>query len=341
MYNHESFDPMSGVLFNGLHSYRDYGLFLMEPPDYGNPEPKIYGIDIPGADGTLDTTEATTGNVTYANRQQTYRFKVQVAPWTKKAVQDRIRNALHGRTVQIIPDEDPEWFYTGRAAVSFPETHAFEMQVVVTVSAYPYKLALYETELVLAPADFETADTVILGTNESLQDWNSVFYFGNSSKSTMDFGDFLRFELSWSDARHFATATIQLNDTDGHVYNQTVSAIGASGAATVNLSDIGTVVASKIWRVLVSGIGGVTLTGVPSGATYSQTIYNERMPVVPVITSTFETNVAVFVNGVGATITPGDNQPPELQLQPGENTLYVWAFEGNGTLAIKYREGSL
>lgn len=341
MYNHESIDPFSGVLFNGLHSYRDYGLFLMEPPDYGDPEPKIYGIDIPGADGTLDTTEATTGNVTYANRQQTYRFKVQVTPWTKKAVQDRIRNALHGRTVQIIPDEDPDWFYTGRASVAFQETHAFEMQVVITVSAYPYKLALYETELVLASADFETAETVTLGKNESQQDWNSVFYFGNSGKSTLDFSDFSEMGLSWADARHHATATIQLNDTDGHVYNQTVSNVGASGTATVDLSDIGTVVASKIWRVLVSGIGGVTLTGTPTGATYSQTMYNERMPVVPVISSTFSANVAVFINGVGASIAPGDNQPPELQLKPGENELYVWAFEGNGTLAIKYREGSL
>ena len=80
----------AGVRFDGKHSYFDYGLYLNKPPDYGTPEMRTISLDIPGMNGSLDYTEAITGDVTYSNRQQTYLFVVEVGRWDREKLKAEI-----------------------------------------------------------------------------------------------------------------------------------------------------------------------------------------------------------------------------------------------------------
>ena len=58
-----------GVTFGTLHSRQDLGLIMTEKPKIGSPKPKTITAEIQGADGVLDLTEATTGEVRYSNRE--------------------------------------------------------------------------------------------------------------------------------------------------------------------------------------------------------------------------------------------------------------------------------
>ena len=55
---------MTGVKFDNIHSVNDLGLSL-STVEITPPEPKTYIIEIAGADGSLDLTEALTGDVKY------------------------------------------------------------------------------------------------------------------------------------------------------------------------------------------------------------------------------------------------------------------------------------
>ena len=96
---------VNGVRFDGLHSFHDLDMWLSERPDWGSPEPKLNLVEIPGADGVLDLTEANAGDVKFNNRQITLTFAAMVKAEEQERFKSRIMNTLHGKVIQqIIPD---------------------------------------------------------------------------------------------------------------------------------------------------------------------------------------------------------------------------------------------
>lgn len=63
---------MWGLTINDKHTFDDFGLCCLSCT-LDPPEPRLYTIDIPGADGVLDATAAR-GRVTYKNRTLTAEF---------------------------------------------------------------------------------------------------------------------------------------------------------------------------------------------------------------------------------------------------------------------------
>ena len=72
---------MWGLTINDKHTFDDFGLCCLSCT-LDPPEPRLYTIDIPGADGVLDATAAR-GRVTYKNRTLTAEFDCHV-PWAAK-----------------------------------------------------------------------------------------------------------------------------------------------------------------------------------------------------------------------------------------------------------------
>ena len=65
---------MTGVRFGEIHSYNNLGLVLSSV-EITPPEPKVYRISVPGADGDIDITGALTdGDVKYERRILTIEF---------------------------------------------------------------------------------------------------------------------------------------------------------------------------------------------------------------------------------------------------------------------------
>ena len=135
---------MWGLTINGKHTGADWGLGCTSCT-LTAPEPRTYSIDIPGADGVLDTTAAR-GRVTYRNRTLTAVF---VRVYANRAAFDAacaaLNTAYHGRTVTVTLDSDAAHTLSGRAkwqhdADGFAGTHT------LTVDCAPYRMATAETE---------------------------------------------------------------------------------------------------------------------------------------------------------------------------------------------------
>ena len=107
---------MKGVRFGNYHSYDDFNLILTQKT-IGTPSPKTETIDIPGGDGVLDLTEFF-GEVKYNNRQLSFEFSTIVPKEEFMESFSMVQNAIHGQKMQIVLDDDSEWFYFGRITAS-------------------------------------------------------------------------------------------------------------------------------------------------------------------------------------------------------------------------------
>jgi len=141
---------MKGVNFGDFHSYRDFSLILSQKT-IGTPSPKTETIEIPGGDGVLDLTEVF-GEVKYNNRNLSFEFS-SIVPQSDFMDQfSHIQDALHGQKMQIVLDDDPEWYYTGRISVSEWKADKNIGKLTIDCDCDPYKTKLSET-VVTAPVN--------------------------------------------------------------------------------------------------------------------------------------------------------------------------------------------
>lgn len=110
----------------------------------GSPAAKVSTVEVPGSDITLDFTEAF-GGVHYKNRTITLTF-LSLEPWDDQMAQDStVKNALHGRKMNIAFDDDPDYYYVGRIDVGDWTYYRGAGKVVIKIDAEPYKYKARET----------------------------------------------------------------------------------------------------------------------------------------------------------------------------------------------------
>lgn len=149
---------MKGVKFGNYHSYNDFSLILSSKT-IGTPSPKTETIDIPGGDGVLDLTDFF-GEVKYNNRDLSFEFSTIVPQAEFMNLFSRVQNALHGQKVQIVLDEDAEWFYTGRITVSEWKADKSIGKLTIDCDCEPFKSRLGDTVIYQMVNDSE--ETIIL-----------------------------------------------------------------------------------------------------------------------------------------------------------------------------------
>lgn len=103
------------------------------------PEPKTITVDIKGADGLLDLSEAASGDVRYNNRKLKLTFELLNVNNYDELITD-IGNAIHGRMVKVQLTSDDNYYYKGRATISKWECRKRKGTIVVDVDAYPFKI---------------------------------------------------------------------------------------------------------------------------------------------------------------------------------------------------------
>lgn len=150
-----------GVTFitdaGSVHTAADYGLYPVAWPDIQAAEVKTSFVDIPGANGSLDLTEAMTGFPTYKTRKASFAYLIpDQSLWD--ATNTRIRTDLHGKQARIITDEDPGYYYAGRVFVE--KFDATKTNPVLTITAildpYKYDITATNEDWLWDPFSFET-----------------------------------------------------------------------------------------------------------------------------------------------------------------------------------------
>jgi phage-related protein len=130
---------MHGIKFGTYHTYTAWGLFLKHW-EITPPAPRRRTVIIPGKHGALDVSTALTGNVEYENRTLTATFIMLDARenWADKY--SRILNAIHGRTLLIYPDDDPDYCYKGFVEVQSFDPESTMGTFLIKADCCPYKI---------------------------------------------------------------------------------------------------------------------------------------------------------------------------------------------------------
>lgn len=105
------------VTFGKRNTFDDWHLVPDSRPSIAMPSPKTVTVDIPGRDGVLDLSEALRRFPVYYNRTGTLKFHVLNGYHDWQVLYSSIANFLHGRTLEIRLEDDPNWYYVGRAWV--------------------------------------------------------------------------------------------------------------------------------------------------------------------------------------------------------------------------------
>jgi hypothetical protein len=130
----------TGIRFGEIHSFFDLNLILSAvkiPPA----APTTTYVDVPGADGSVDLTEAH-GEVRYSDRQLEFTFTAHpLASTDWEATKTAVSNALNGREFNITLDNDDEYYYTGRCTVKDYNESKKIRKITVTAKVKPHKFS--------------------------------------------------------------------------------------------------------------------------------------------------------------------------------------------------------
>ena len=146
-----------GTKFGGLHSSADLHL-IQQKIEIGSPAPKTVLVEIPGANGSKDLTEALGVGVAFGDRAIKWTFALYPgADWERK--RSAVCNAIHGKRMHITPDGEEGWYYDGRITVADHKSEKRLRQITVSAVCAPYRLK--ETETVVSAENIGTEFTEI------------------------------------------------------------------------------------------------------------------------------------------------------------------------------------
>lgn len=135
---------LNDVIFNNEKSAYDDWNIVLTKAEIPLPTPKTSIVDIKGADGMIDLTEALTGDVQYNNRPIKLTFEMMDDTDYSTLISD-ISNYLHGKVVTVTLSNDDDYYYRGRATINQWECVKRKGKIVIQIDSEPYKYLVTET----------------------------------------------------------------------------------------------------------------------------------------------------------------------------------------------------
>lgn len=147
-----------GATINGKHTWKDYRLVVSNTDVVGMPKPKTLIIDIPGSSKRLDLSEALTGRCEYESRTLIFTLGGigPIENWAARLT--AFVNEIHGRRVQVVLDQEPDYYFEGRAEVKgFDRIRALgKIELEIVCDAYKWEVVSSSADWLWDPFNFET-----------------------------------------------------------------------------------------------------------------------------------------------------------------------------------------
>lgn len=177
----------------------------MVEKEIGAPHVKTKLIEIEGADGSIDLTDFF-GEPKYGDVTHKFTFNT-IVPWNDfLSHYSQVKNALHGKKMRIILDDDPTFYYVGRCYVSSFTNERNIGTISIECECEPYKYKL--TKTVVTRTVSGTADITLTNSRK-----RAVPEITTSASMTIVFGD-----GSWAKgAGTFTIPELELVEGDNHV----------------------------------------------------------------------------------------------------------------------------
>lgn len=333
-----------GVTFGDYNTLTDWGLYTVRQAMLSAPEPKTHTVDIPGGDSSVDLTESLIGYAAYYDRELSFLFK-GIAPredWD--TIYSAVLNAIHGETMQIILDEDPNYYYTGRVqvgALTPINNRAFTIDVMATVNPFKWEVdeASYSQTFSSSDISASTRVKVTSGRNVSGQSWNVDYRYGTAEIPTFDWSVYQSIYIEFTPASSQTMHFIQFVDGSGSVYNESYNTSDFSYLITISKLKSEGIDPSTLYRILISGSSAATVY-VDTYNAVVMTVEGAKRTTAPVI-YVLSAISSVSLNGASYGLTAGNNQIADLQLQEGGNDLIFYGTFTSTTIEVSFRRGWL
>jgi len=173
---------MNKVSIDGIDFYSEYGL-LLSSKKISPPSPKVITIDIPGADGCIDLTEALNGEPKYNNRDIFLSFTKIGKSSISLSTYRLVANKFHGRTCKIVFSDIPGYYYEGRVAVKDFDADGTIGKLEIECDAKPYALEVLDSTEEFIWDDFNFDTDVIRGYKDIVVDGEKTIDVYGSRKT--------------------------------------------------------------------------------------------------------------------------------------------------------------
>ena len=360
-----------GISFGNIHSFRDLDLILSKaeiPPA----SPKTNYVDIPGADGSVDLTEAH-GEVKYSDRTGA-KFTFYMNPagdlseeaWEAK--KKEISNRLNGLRCNISLDADPGYYWQGRCTVNEHASNKKLRKFVVGARLAPYKLKQGVTRTFVPFCGKNLFNNSVLPELYGFGCTLSQTATGVRATKTNDNGTFK--VIKWLPIKMLIGKTITISavitpvggvganfrigytNADGSIRSAQAD-VKSTGKKSLTIRDDASEYEYIALWFYVSGDEGVYIdyddiqieignsateyeAYTPNPEAQEITLTNARKTVCPSIIVTDEATVTV--SGAEYALGEGSHKILDFQLHEGETPVTV---SGTGAAAFVYQEGDL
>ena len=144
-----------------INTWSDWSLVLTSK-DVSPPEPKTNYVELDGMSGSLDLSEALSGEITYKDRTVSASF------WTSEGSRkDRARliqkiiATLHGKKIKIIEPDDPDHYFYGRVKIKGFNNVIPYTELNIEATCEPWRYALENISRTLVVKSNENIKVVI------------------------------------------------------------------------------------------------------------------------------------------------------------------------------------
>lgn len=151
-------------IFGDKNTFYDWDLVLTFK-EITPPEPKTNYVELDGMSGTLDLSEALTGEITYDDR------KIKASFWTsegshkdREKVIQGIVSYLHGKKVKIIEPDDTDHYFYGRVKITSKENNLAYAEISIECECDPWRYSINESVRVVS-ATPQTITNIIINNN--------------------------------------------------------------------------------------------------------------------------------------------------------------------------------
>lgn len=122
------------------NTWDDWHMVPTSRPVINPPEVAKEYVEIPGADGALDYTEALAGRPVYKNRTGSWEFLVMNGYQEWYQLYDQLLAYLHGHEFDITLDDDPTYKYHGRLSLNEWKSEERNSKITIDYVIDPFKM---------------------------------------------------------------------------------------------------------------------------------------------------------------------------------------------------------
>lgn len=120
------------------HLPDDYGCYHIHT-EIAPPEPRQEMLEIPLRDGALNTSALLSDVVHYSTREITLGLESPALREEWPLIQAALMRDFHGQSVQLVLDNDPDWFWEGYATVEQMTDNRGSAGWTIHIQAQPFK----------------------------------------------------------------------------------------------------------------------------------------------------------------------------------------------------------